>query len=146
MTRQEFVDNVTTAYDLVDFCYENDLDLCASWITSGELDDRICEIINDMTRDETWDRIRDYLNGIEDGYEYYDADDDFRAIDDDDVENIRDQILGFFEFDDGEDEDAEFEEDETDYANYAAVPPAAPEVQQLDSGGMNVQDLLSAFG
>lgn len=146
MTRQEFVDNVTTAEELVEFCYDNDLDQCSSWISGDDLDGRICEVIRDMTHDETWDRIRDYLNGIEEGYDYYDADDDFRAIDDDDVENIRDQILDFFEFDDGEDEDAEFEEDETDYANYAAVPPAAPEVQRLDSGGMNVQDLLCAFG
>lgn len=144
MTRQEFIENVTTAYDLVEFCYEEDLNQCDSWISGDYLDGKICEVINDMTHNETWDRIRDYLNSIEEGYDYYDAD-DFRAIDDDDVENIREQILDFFEFDDGEDEDAEFEDEETDYANYAAVPPAAPEVQQLDSGGMNVQDLLSAF-
>lgn len=146
MTRQEFVDNVTTAEDLVEFCYDNDLDQCSSWISYNELDCKICEVINDMTNDVTWDRIRDFLDGIEEGCDYYDADDDFRAIDYDDVVNVREQILDFFEFDDEEDEDAEFEESETDYANYAAVPPSAPEVQRLDSGGMNVQDLLCAFG
>lgn len=145
MTRQEFIDRVTTASDVFEFCYDEDLDYCSSWVTNDDLDGYLCEVIRDMTHNETWDRIRDFLDGIDEGYDFYDSDNDYCGIDDDDVENVREQILDYFEFDDEEDEDAEFEEDETDYANYAAVPPAAPEVQQLDSGGMNVQDLLSAF-
>lgn len=145
MTRQEFIDDVTTASEVFEFCYDEDLDYCSSWVTNDDLDGYLCETIRDMTHNETWDRIRDFLDGIDGGYDFYDSDNDYCGIGDDDVNSVREQILYDFEFDGEEDEDAEFEEDETDYANYAAVPPAAPEVQQLDSGGMNVQDLLSAL-
>lgn len=148
MTRQEFIDDVTTASEVFEFCCDNNLDYCSNWVEEDELDEYVCSTIEDMTTNKTWDQIRDFLNIIDEGYDFYNKDNDFMVIGDDDVYNVREQILDNFEFDDeddGEDDDAEFEEDETDYANYAAVPPAAPEVQQLDSGGVSVQDLLSAF-
>lgn len=145
MTRQEFIDNVTTASDVFAFCYDEDLDYCSGWITNDDLDECLCARISDMTCNNTWDRIRDFLDGIVGGYDFYDSYNDYCGIGDDDVDNVIEQILYDFEFDDEEDEDAEFEDEETDYANYAAVPPAALEVQHLDSGGMNVQDLLSVI-
>ena len=148
MTRAEFFNNVTTAYDVFEFCCDNNLDYCPNWIEEGELDDYVCSTIEDMTSNVTWDRIRDFLNRINEGYGFYDKDNDFMIIDDDDVHSVREQILNDFEFDDeedDEDEDAEFEESDNDYGNYAVAPPAAPEVQQLDSGSMSLQDLLSAF-
>ena len=151
MTRSYFEENVITAYDLYQFCYDYDLDYCSHWVSDDDLDGAVCSAICDMTSHDAWDTIRDFLNGIEEGYDYYDRDNSFSGISDDEVSDIIDDILENFDFDPEEDD----EDDDDDGYTYdrdrrnnpndrvlVATPPKRDEVQQLDSGGMNVQELF----
>ena len=69
MTRQEFVDDVTSFWDLIDFCNENGCDLCEDIVVQDAMDDWVWDDIRDWNG--SWESLADALSGITQGHEYY---------------------------------------------------------------------------
>lgn len=127
MTRQDFIDNVTTWSQLLRVCYDYDCDVCEDIIDDEQYDDYIEEDISNRECD--WSDLRDCLNDIpSNNYYYYHRNgwldyeglndgSDFRAYKDrvlewmDDLENWDDDEE---DEDDGDDDDEEEEEIEPD--------------------------------
>lgn len=113
MTRQEFIEDVTSFGALIMFCQDHGIDYCDDIYDAYCINDYIMETIGNM-RD--WERVREYLQDIPAGVEYYrengsgefeDADyffDDYK----DDVLKYMDENGGW----DSEDEDDEDDEDD----------------------------------
>ena len=71
MTRQQFIEEVNSWYDLIDFCNDNNLDdLCDVYDdeTASELID---EALAEEIQYRSWRDIRDMLGSIDDGYDFY---------------------------------------------------------------------------
>lgn len=77
MTRQEFIDTVTSWQQLIDFCYEYDCDICEDIVASGDLRDCIADDFENFARDYSWVDIRDWLNRIDDNAWFYRRDGSF---------------------------------------------------------------------
>lgn len=71
MTRQEFVDGVTSWQELIDFCYEYDCGVCMDIVASDDLRDCIAEDFENFARDYSWADIRDWLNEIDEDAWFY---------------------------------------------------------------------------
>lgn len=69
MTRQEFIDSVNSFYDLICFCQDECIyDLLDDIYDADYLNEIIIDSIREM-RD--WEQVRDFVNGIPAGCEYY---------------------------------------------------------------------------
>ena len=68
MTRQEFIDDVNSFQDLIEFCRENNLDTCDDVIDGALLNEYI---MRDISRYATWTSVLEYLLRIPTGFEYY---------------------------------------------------------------------------
>lgn len=115
MTRLEFSENIRTIGNIIEFCWDNNYDeFVEDIIPSDRLDERVCDIIREMTYNTSFVAIRNFLNDIEPGYGYYREDTYFSIghLTDDDFCDMRDELYerleddGFFE-EDGEDGDVE---------------------------------------
>lgn len=72
MTRREFIENVTTWGELVEFCYDEGLEECIEDIWSEDsYDECINEFLRDYVRSHSWVDVLDYLNDLPSGYDYY---------------------------------------------------------------------------
>ena len=126
MTRREFIDEITRFYELRDFCNENDIYTCDEYFDSDDLDD---EVDNDMRDcDYGWRDLRDSLNSIETGYDFYKREGYlyYEGCTDEDFENLKEDVLevmderGAWDYD----EDDEYEDDEdTDDDEYVYKDP-----------------------
>lgn len=96
MTRNEFIDEVTTWGELIEFCYEKNLDCCEDVYTETQKDDWFNEeVVNYARSAQGW---RDVLSWIEDipcDGEYYIRDeyDDWREADEDDFDEYKDSVI-----------------------------------------------------
>lgn len=116
MTRTDFIDDVTTTYDLIDFCVENDItDFINDIVDDDEKDSRIDEYLRENAggRDD-WREVYDILDDVPTGYEYYryNGVDDIRSFDSYDFEALKDEVLQYCNTHDI------FEEDEDDVDEY----------------------------
>lgn len=68
MTRQEFIDDVNSFQDLIEFCRENNLDTCDDVIDGAWLNEYVMRTI---TGYDTWTSVLEYLSRIPAGFEYY---------------------------------------------------------------------------
>lgn len=116
MTRQEFIDNVTTWSELLDFCYNEDIYFCEDVYTEDAKDDYFNDMLVDMARDAgSWRELYDRLEEIPTGYDYYIRDDygDFEGADDDDFDSRYEDVLEYMDdneyWDDDEEEEVEEE-------------------------------------
>lgn len=75
MTIQEFRDEIQSWYDYIVFCDDNGFYDRTDSIYSAESAERyVDDSIGDMTRSNTWEEVRDYLNSLPDHFgdgEYY---------------------------------------------------------------------------
>lgn len=71
MTREEFIDDITNFSELKEFCYDFDCELLDDVYDQESMDDDINAWIDDNHRDYSWDELRDDLNDIPTGYDYY---------------------------------------------------------------------------
>lgn len=71
MTRAEFIENVTTWDELLDFCNRNDISVCEDVMSDSEKDEWIEDNLYDYVSHNSWQIVRDMLNEISDGYDYY---------------------------------------------------------------------------
>ena len=117
MTRQEFIDSVTTWNELLEFCNDYGCDVCEDIIDDEEYDDYIEEDVS--ARDCNWSDLRDYLNDVpSNNYYYYLRNGwlDYQGLNDgSDFREYKDRVLeGMDDWDDWDDDDEEEEEIEPD--------------------------------
>lgn len=113
MTRQEFIDDVTSWSELIDFCYDQDCDICEDIYSEEAKDDHFNNDLVEMARNANdWEELLETLNDIPTGYDYYICNeyDEFRGADEDDFDSYKDDVLEWM--DDGEYWDEYDEEEE----------------------------------
>ena len=77
MTRDEFIQNVTTWSELRSFCDDYECSVCSEVYSQDELDDYFNERLVDMARDASdWSDLLESLEDIPTGASYYIRDDD----------------------------------------------------------------------
>ena len=117
MTREEFIENVSDMWELRNFCDENNMYECLDgYYDRDQADDYICDLIRDKVNHVSWEDIKDMLDNIPSGYDWY-KDDDYdilAPLTDDDFEYLRNDILeqldnmDFFDAEEVDDDDEEF--------------------------------------
>ena len=109
MTRDEFVNDVNTWWELKDFCMEHDCSVMDDFFDSDYLDEYLDREIEDWSQNMSWTTLRDKLNEIETGYDWYcwDGYGDIAPMDEDDLDYYKDDILSW-----GDDHDIWDVEDE----------------------------------
>ena len=94
MTRQEFIDDVTTWWELIDFCNDEGCDICEYVYSSDVYDDLINEDLQEMVKHESWQSIYDWLEDLPSGYDYYDTYDDYVGLDNNwDFDRYKEDVL-----------------------------------------------------
>lgn len=125
MTRQEFVDEVWSWGELMDFCYDNNYEL-EDIFDEDAKDDYFDNEIEEMARNSSdWRELLDRLEEIPNGYDWYVIDDyyGFRGADEDDFRDFKDQVLewadhdGIWDDDEEPDEEPMMDSEEDDESN-----------------------------
>lgn len=114
MTRNEFLENVTSFDDLKDFCYNEDCSLLEDVYDEEGRDDVINECLMDWARDDSWQDLYNRLDNIPTGYDWYRYDDygDWCSLDDEDFEEYKNDVLEWADNNDIWDDDEEDDEEE----------------------------------
>lgn len=109
MTRQEFED-ISTWRELIDFCNDYSCSYCDDVCSEDVRDSYINYSLEYMARENNWTNLRDTLNDIPTGYDYYRKNDygDWYGLDDNDLEDYKSDIF------DWADENGIFDDDEED--------------------------------
>lgn len=71
MTRQEFIRNITTWQELIDFCYDYDCSICDNILARPDLAGFVNSDLIDYQGQYSWTTIRDLLFCITDTADYY---------------------------------------------------------------------------
>lgn len=123
MTRQEFIDDVTSWSELIEFCGDNGCYCCEDVYDEYDRDSYINENLVDMARNaDNWESLKETLEDITTGYDYYRRDDggEWYGLDDSDFDDYKDDVLEWaddhdvFEDEEEEDPDDYFCEDDED--------------------------------
>lgn len=116
MTREEFYENVTTWWDLKNFCSDEQCDICDDICDEESRDDYINECLIDWARNDSWTELLSRLEDIPTGYDYYRYDDygDWVGLDDGDFDEIRDEVAEWMDDNGYWDDDEEEADDEED--------------------------------
>ena len=132
MRRQEFIDEVTTWRDLVEFCSNEGIDFLDDVYDDEQKDEYVDEHLDDICSGNTWQDVYSILGSIPEGYDYYLKDEDawmeFRGLSEGEALFYRrkDEIVeyydenGYWEDDDEEEIDEDdvfespFDDDESD--------------------------------
>lgn len=114
MTREEFIENVQSWNDLLQFCYDENCDYCEDVYDEDAKDDYFNNDIVDMARNaEDWRDLYRQLEDIPTGYDYYICGDyGWHGADDGDFDEYKSDVLSWG--DDREVWDEDDEEDEWD--------------------------------
>lgn len=109
MTRDEFINGMAMMWELKDFCIDNDCPIMDDVFDSDYLDEYLDREIEDWSQNMSWTTLRDKLNEIETGYDWYcwDGYGDITPMDEDDLDYYKDDILSW-----GDDHDIWDVEDE----------------------------------
>jgi len=111
MTREEFTTNVCCWSDLIEWCNDNNCYVCEDIYDSYSYDEYINDELSDWAREDSWSELKDRLNGLPDGYDYYRRGDydDWDGLDDSDFDDFYRDALEWGDehgiWDDEEDED-----------------------------------------
>lgn len=122
MTRQEFIDDVTSFGDLLSFCYDNDCThICEDVVDSEYRDEYINDSLVDWARNDTWTELKDRLDELynDTGYNYYIYDEyygEYKGVDDDgdEFETYKRDVLEWMDDHEYWDDDGEEDEEEED--------------------------------
>jgi len=145
MTRADFEDNVTSFYDLIDWCNDNNCYVCEDIYYSESYDDYINGQLVDWARNSDWEELRDSLNDLPNGYEYYLRDEygDWRGLDDSDFDEFYREALEWGDdneiWDDDDEEEAPDEDDEEEY-----VEEESEDDEPIVEMGVSFDDLFTS--
>lgn len=114
MTRQEFIDDVTSWDELIDFCNDNGCGYCDDVYSEYSRDEYIDDDLVDMARNaDGWSDLLDSLNNIPTGYDFYRRDDygEWRGLGDYEFSDYKSDVLEWGDdaeiWDEDEEEDGE---------------------------------------
>lgn len=95
MTRNDFLNNVTQWWELLDFCSDEGCNICEDIIDSDQLDECVEEDIRGTNY--SWRDIRESLLGIPTEYCFYRINGSFNydGMDETDFDNYKDGVLGW---------------------------------------------------
>lgn len=132
MTRSEFIEDITSWGELLEFCSEEDCDVCENIHDDSELDTIMNDYIAEYAREYDWYALRDYLREIPTGYSFYRENGmfDWDGLDDDDFDDYKDDVLRWADNNDvfeEEDEEGETEHNEQPVAEEPEDPPIEDE-------------------
>lgn len=135
MTRNEFFEEITQFWELRDFCNDQDIYECDDYFDSDDLNDIVESDIRDGDF-RNWEDIRDSLNSIETGYNFYKREgylyyegctvDDFDALKQSVAEIMDDRVAW-----DEDEDDYEDDEDEVDDEYVYQDPPEVEPVEAI---------------
>lgn len=134
MTRNEFLNDVTEWWELIDFCSDEGCTICEDIIDSDQLDEYVEGDIRDTNY--SWRDIRDLLSEISTGYGYYRVNGcfDYDGMDEDDFDSYKDDVLEWGDnngmWEDEPDEEDIFEDDHT--FDVEDEEPDEPPVEEED--------------
>ena len=128
MLRQDFIDDITTWGELIDFCNDEDCDICEDIYSEDARDEDIDRnSLVEWARGNSWQDLLNILRDIPTGSDYYYCDDygDWYEADDNMFEDRKRDVLewmddgGYWDDEDEDEEifdeiDTEFSEDEED--------------------------------
>ena len=113
MTREAWRDSINTIGDFIDFCNDEGIweDVVADFLEEDSYDDAVQEDINEYYYG--WHDLRDSLNNLPTGYDWYRRDGmfDYVGLDDSDLDYYLDDLeryldeIGWFTDEDHEDDD-----------------------------------------
>ena len=114
MLLREFDEQVTDISDLIEFCWENDI---YEWdfYTEDSYNDAINEELSERADNDNWWDVRDWLENVTSGYDYYYRTDcgDWYGVSDSDFDwmfgELRETLINSDWFDADEDENEEEE-------------------------------------
>lgn len=153
MTRDEFLEvyrdwNFDQIYE---FAKENDVANWGDIVFSDDLDREICSEIREQTTHEYWNEIRDALNCIESGYDYYvhDGTLSYEPVDEESfVEDIISDMDSYDLWDEPEednDEEDDEDEEEDDSEPEPDPEPALDDVQvALKAGVFSIDEFIES--
>ncbi len=138
MLREEFIEDIADWEDLLSFCEEHFIDTCCNiYCQYDAYNQIISRIDNAINYDNyTWEDIRDDLNDISSGCEYY-LDEGGLCFTDisDDFEQWKGDVLDLC--DNEGIWDGECEEDETDNESFLPTEEPESELTQADTDSFN---------
>ena len=107
MTRQQFINEVTTWYELIDWCSNHGCSICEDIYSDEARDEYIDDDLVDMARNNNWYELRDILSNLATGYDYWRKDEygDWYGVDDE-LADYFNEVLEWA------DENGEFDEEE----------------------------------
>lgn len=166
MTRREFLDNVDDFYGLLEFCNENGCDICEDIYDSDTYDECVDDDLAEATREDGWRTIRDWLDDLPTGYDFYrregfltysGVDNDFEDYKSDVLEWADDNEI-WDEEDDEEEEEEGLEEDVVEDDDFeveddipfddmmrACTAPLAEQEAHAEAEQQKQNELLGAF-
>lgn len=117
MTRAEFIDTVNRWSELIEFCSDEECDICDDIYSDDERDDyinqRLCDIASDS---DDWRSLRDELYDIITGYDYYlyESWTSWYGLTDNDFADYKQRVLEWMDDEDwwDDEDDEEYYEDE----------------------------------
>lgn len=124
MTRDEFMDNINDFSELLEFCSDEDCEICADIYRDDDYDREVEDDI--ANAGYGWRALRDYLSDLPTGYDYYrrNGSFDYDGLDDRDFEDYKSEVAAWMDDggwwdedepeDDWEPEEEPFEEEEPD--------------------------------
>ena len=141
MTRQDWIDDITTWYELIDFCNDEGYEDYINDIYSEESrDDYISNDLVDMARNaDSWVSLMETLQDIPTGYDYYRQDDygEWFGLDDDyDFRDRKEEILDRLDEDEFWDD---YDEEEEPIEEYEDPEDSVP----VEDEDMDVSELFT---
>lgn len=147
MTRVEFFENVTSWWELKDFCSDEQCDICDDIYDEEGRDDYINDCLMNWARNDSWTELLSRLEDIPTGYDYYRYDDygDWVGLDDGDFDEIRDEVAEWMDdngYWDNDEEEANDDEEEV-FDDEEDAPSTDPEdAEPIDDEDCSLGELF----
>lgn len=138
MTRQEFLDEITTIWELLNWCSDNNCYIYDEIQDQDGYDEWISDLLSDRARDWTWQDIESWLSDLPQGYEYYrysEDDDSWEGVGDYDFTGLRDEALEWGDENGVWDQDEDEEEPDD--------PEPEPEPERAPIAAFDMDDIMS---
>jgi hypothetical protein len=140
MTRNEFLETIDEWCELIGFCSDMGCDSCEDVIDRDGMNDEIENDLSEVINDYNWLEIRDALDGICTGYEYYRRNGlfDYEGMDDSDFQQYKDDALAW-----GDDRDEwDDEDDDVDVFTEELETSEIDDEEPVEDEDFSVGDLL----
>lgn len=146
MRRQDFIDDVTTWSELINFCYDEDCDVCEDIYSEDARDEDIDNNLTDWARNHSWQELYDILDAIPCGADYYYRDDwgDWHEVSDAMFDDRKQDVIDWMDdggyWDDEVDEEDEEIFDEID----EEFPEDEEDLEPIEPEDISFTDLLTS--